>query len=103
MINGYGPQEDDSLQNSLVFWSGLDQEICCAKSENCLILIQLDANAKVGQSVIAADPNELSDSNGRQLLGFLERHNLKLLNSDIRCEGSVTRYRQTKKVLRHLY
>ena len=27
VINGYGPQEDDSAQNKLNFWTGLDQEI----------------------------------------------------------------------------
>ena len=32
VINGYGPQEDDSNQNKLNFWMGLEQEVLSAKS-----------------------------------------------------------------------
>ena len=46
LINGYGPQDDDSLQNRLNFWLGLDQEILSAKSESCLVMVQMDANAR---------------------------------------------------------
>ena len=49
VINGYGPQDDDIQQNKLIFWSGLEQEIMSAKSESCMVIIQMDANAKVGK------------------------------------------------------
>ena len=89
IINGYGAQDDDSMQN---FWGALDEEIFSAKSENCLILIQMDANAKVGQKVIPADPNNITDSNGEQLLALASQHGLNILNADAKCRGSITRY-----------
>ena len=41
IINGYGPQEDEGLDNRLKFWSSLEQEIVSAKEANCCVLIQL--------------------------------------------------------------
>ena len=46
---------------------GLDQEIVSAKSESCLVMIQMDANVKVGRKIISADPNNVTDSNGQQM------------------------------------
>ena len=40
-----------------------------------MILVQIDANAKLGKDVISHDPNELSD-NGWLLLDLIERENL---------------------------
>ena len=97
VINGYGPQEDDSSQNKLNFWTGLDHEILAATSENCMVLIQMDANAKVGRKIISADPNNVTDSNGRQLLELVDRHGLEVLNADPMCTGAITRYRVSKK------
>ena len=96
LINGYGPQDDDSLQNRLNFWLGLDQEILSAKSESCLVMVQMDANGKVGRNIISADPNNVTDGNGRQMLDIIERHGLRMLNSNKMCSGAVTRYRVTK-------
>ena len=98
IINGYGPQEDDSLQNKMNFWLALDEEILSAKSENCMILIQMDANAKVGRDIIGADPNNITDSNGRQLLALASRYGLQILNADAKCRGSITRCRMSKKM-----
>ena len=64
VINGYGPQEDDTQQNRLNFWLGLEEEIISAKSESCMVIIQMDANAKVGRNIISQDPNNVTDSNG---------------------------------------
>ena len=97
VINGYGPQDDDSLQNKLKFWMALDQEVLAAKSENCMVLIQMDANAKVGRSVITNDPNNLTDNNGQQMLELVSRHELAILNADARCRGTITRHRVSKK------
>ena len=82
VINGYGPQEDDNNQNKLNFWMGLEQEVLSAKSESCMVMIQMDANAKVGRDVISADPNNVTDGNGRKMLNLIERHGLKLLNAE---------------------
>ena len=52
LINGYGPQEDDDEIKINLFWQSIETEIMCAKEENCLVIIQLDANAKVGKDDI---------------------------------------------------
>ena len=45
VINAYGPQEDDTQQNKFNFWMGIEEKILAAKSEDCLVLVQMDANA----------------------------------------------------------
>jgi hypothetical protein len=84
VINGYGPQDDDTIQHRLNFGLGLEKEIISAKIESCMIIIQMDANGKVGQKIISNDLNNVTDGNG-------------LLNSDKKCVGSITRHRATKK------
>jgi exonuclease III len=96
VINGYGPQNDDTTQNKLNFWMGLEEEIIAAKSESCMILIQMDANAKVGRKIISLDPNSETDGNGKLLLELINRHGLVLLNVDRSCTGVITRQRITK-------
>ena len=49
IINAYGPQDDDIQQSKLNFWLGIEEEIISAKEESCMIIIQMDANAKVGR------------------------------------------------------
>ena len=94
VINGYGPQESEQLANKLTFWSSLEQEIICAKNEQCAILVQLDANAKVGNTVIQGDPNAMSE-NGKMLLNLVERENLFIQNISPLCNGLITRQRVT--------
>ena len=96
IINGYGPQDDDTAINRLNFWMSLEQEIVSAKESNCAVLLQLDANGKVGKGVISSDPNEISE-NGRSLLSLLDRENLHLLNIAPMCKGVITRQRTTNK------
>ena len=60
------------------------------------MIIQMDANAKVGRNIISRDPNNVTDSNGPQLLDMIERQGLLMLNVDKNCNGSITRYRLTK-------
>ena len=97
IINGYGPQEDDPLIKRLAFWQSLEQEIATAKNSNCMTLIQMDGNAKLGKSIIRQDPNEMSE-NGRLLRDLIERESLVLLNVSDICQGAVTRIRETKDV-----
>ena len=96
ILNGYGPQDDDHIITRQDFWMTLEQEVVAAKESNCAVLIQLDANAKVGNSIISLDPNNMSE-NGRLLLNILERENLHLLNSSPLCTGVITRQRITKQ------
>ena len=95
VINGYGPQDDEPLASRLEFWNTLEQEIIAAKHSNCLVLVQLDANAKVGKSVIPSDPKETSE-NGKLLIELIERENLYLQNISQFCKGVITRQRKTK-------
>ena len=78
IINAYGPQEDETQLKRLTYWQSLEQEISSGENENCMILLQMDANAKLGNNIINQDPNEMSD-NGRLLQELIERENLALL------------------------
>ena len=96
IINGYGPQEDEPAANRLAFWQSLEQEIVSAKNSNCMVLVQMDANAKVGKNIIPSDPNDLSN-NGQLLLDLIDRENLILANSSPLCHGAITRHRVTQE------
>ena len=80
----------------LNFWLGLEEEILAAKNENCLVIVQMDANAKVGKDTIVNNPTTSPDNNGRHLLELIDRQELKMLNSEKNCVGTITRYRETK-------
>ena len=95
IINGYGPQEDDPLVKRMKFWETIEHEIVSAKNEKCMILIELDANAKLGSQIIRNDPNKISE-NGQLLRNLIERKSLELLNNSPLCEGTITRHRVTK-------
>ena len=47
IINGYGPQEDDETQDILNFWQSFEAEVIKAKDNNCFIIAEMDANAKL--------------------------------------------------------
>ena len=74
----------------------MEQEVVAAKNENCMVLIQMDANAKVGKCVLRDDPNDLSN-NGQLLLDLIDRENLVLVNSSSLCSGAITRHRVTQE------
>ena len=59
VINAYGPQEDDAFNKKILFWQTLEQEINAAKNANCLTLIEMDANAKLGKNVLKQDPHQI--------------------------------------------
>ena len=96
IINAYGPQNDEAQQTRLNFWLGLEEEIISAKSEHCMVIIEMDANAKVGQAIIRRNPNNILDNNGRHLLHLIQTHGLTMLNAHRLCVGAITRYRETK-------
>ena len=52
IINGYGPQEGDPSVRKLAFWQSIEQEVISAKNSQCMVLIQCDANAKLGKDKI---------------------------------------------------
>ena len=89
IFNAYGPQENNT-DESLNFWSTLEKEIIQSKQENCCILIQMDANAKLDSTL-----HEMSE-NGRFLLNLVRRQSLVIFNQLPICKGKVTRHRITK-------
>ena len=89
IFNAYGPQEHNT-DESLPFWNKLEQGIIRAKNENCFILIEMDANAKLDSQT-----QKISE-NGKFLLGLVTRQNLTVLNQLDICEGQITRQRVTK-------
>ena len=94
-INAYGPQETDTKEKIDEFWQELEMHIVDAKTEDCGILIEMDANAKLGSEIILNDPNNMSN-NGKILLGLMNRQHLVCLNSHQSCEGTITRFRSSK-------
>ena len=73
----------------------VSKQIINAKDENCCVFIQMDANAKLGLTLIPGDPHGMSD-NGKILMDIITRQNLYVLNSDSQCTGVITRHRITK-------
>ena len=96
IINAYGPQEDECCKDEIYkFWQEVEEEILNAKDNNCLLLMQLDANAKIGKENLKNDPNNIS-SNGKILLDICERQNLTITNTLDICKGVITRERITR-------
>ena len=58
IINAYGPQEDSDTENIYNFWQDFEREIILAKDEKCKIMLQMDANAKLGANLIKGDPTK---------------------------------------------
>ena len=92
LINAYGPQEDDEVHKINIFWQAIEEEIVSAKQENCLVILELDANAKVGKDFIQGDPHPMS-KNGRILIDLVQRQGFHIANSDAKCRGVITRER----------
>ena len=97
-MSGYGPQENWQLEDKMPFFRALEKEIVKAQMLDKLVLIQMDANSKLGPTIIAGDPH-LQICNGKILAGILERNSLIVVNSlKDKCSGLITRQRTTDKV-----
>ena len=98
IINAYAPQEtpESFVDKSLEFWEELEKEIVAAFKENCMILIELDANAKIGSNLIKNNPHQNVTNNGKFLIDMAERRNLVILNTLKKCEGTITRQRKVE-------
>ena len=96
IINAYGPQEDDENQRILGFWQNLEAEVMNSKDNDCLTLVEMDANAKVGMEVIKNDPHSTTN-NGKFLLDLVSRQNMFIGNAEELCTGTITRERKVEK------
>ena len=74
IINAYGTQDssDGFSKESLNFWQDLEEEIMRAHDEQTMILVQLDANAKLGPKIIKNDPHIML-KNCKLLLDVIQR------------------------------
>ena len=78
------------------FFLALEEEIVTAELLGKSIIIEMDANSKLGPDWIKKDPHNQSQ-NGRILAGILQRHNLTVVNSLNKCSGLITRRRVTRE------
>ena len=61
-----------------------------------MIIIEMDANAKVGNNVIKGDPHTIT-KNGKLLLDLTSRQALHIANAEDECNGVITRERNVDK------
>ena len=95
VIGGYAPQGNISSELRMPFFATLEEEIVSAKMTNKSILIQMDANSKLGKEIIPNDPTE-QRPNGSALAGIIQRNGLIVVNSlTQKCKGLITRKRIT--------
>ena len=92
IINGYGPQEYDDSSTIINYWQELESEIIKSKDLNRNIIIQMDANAKLGPEMIKGCPHKMSN-NGKLLYNVIERQDLIVINALDLCKGIITRER----------
>ena len=96
ILTGYGPQETWSDEDKMPFYVALEEEVVKAQAEGKSIIMELDANCKLGTEYIPNDPRTMS-GNGKIMAGIVDRHELCVANgiSD-KVKGTITRKRSTK-------
>ena len=95
VISGYGPQENLAIEKRLPFFIALETEIEKAELAGKSIIIEMDANAKLGSKYIPGDPPVMTP-NGALLSDIIERHALSVGNGSEICKGTITRIRNTR-------
>ena len=95
LVSGYGPQENRPETERRAFFLALEEEIVKAELLGKSMIIELDANSKLGPQIIPGDVHQQSE-NGKILAAIIERHGLVLGNSLKQCKGLITRRRVTK-------
>ena len=95
IISGYGPQENLEEEKRLPFFVALEKEIEKAELAGKSIVIEMDANSKLGPKYIAKDPHEMTP-NGLILSRVIDRHALCVANGLKKSVGTITRKRVTR-------
>ena len=75
VINGYGPQESEDSIAIINYWQEFESEVIKANDLNINVIIQMDANAKLGSDIIKGCPHKMSN-NGKLLYDIIERQDL---------------------------
>ena len=87
------PRSVGRIQKKMPFFVALEEEISKAQMAAKSIIIELDANSKLGPEYIEGDPKPMSE-NGKILSGIIERHALIVANGlKEKSEGVITRKR----------
>ena len=92
VINGYGPQESEDSIAIINNWQEFESEVIKANDLNINVIIQMDANAKLGSDIIKGCPHKMSN-NGKLLYDIIERQDLIVVNALEICKGTITRER----------
>ena len=88
VITRYGPQENLSNKERMPVFTQLEEEIVSAKLANKAIIIQIDANSKLGNRMVSNDRKEQSQ-NGKMLTAIIERNSFVVANSLLQGEGQL--------------
>jgi hypothetical protein len=96
LITGYGPQENWEEEKRMEFFIALETEVERAELAGKSVIIEMDANSKLGAQYVANDPHPISP-NGTILAEIIERHSLTVANGSDKCRGTITRKRVTKQ------
>ena len=83
------------MKNACHFFIASETEIKRAELAGKSIMIELDANSKLGQNYIPKDPHKITQ-NGTLLAGIIERHTLVVGNGSDKCVCTITRQRVTR-------
>ena len=95
ILTGYGPQETWNLEEKMLFFNAVEEEIAKAVSESISVILMGDLNSKLGKDYIQHDPKEQSE-NGAILAGIIDRHALCVVNGlGPKVKGTITRQRTT--------
>ena len=62
VINGYGPQENWSNEEKMQFFVALEEEVSKARLAGKAIILELDANSKLGSRYIKNYPHSMSSN-----------------------------------------
>ena len=60
VITGYGPQENWSDEEKMPFFVALEEEVSKAQMAGKGVIIEVDANSKLGEQYIKGDPKVMS-------------------------------------------
>ena len=97
VMTGYGQKEKWNEKDRMPFWLAVDEEISAAEIYGRSVIIQMDANAKLGSTYIKGDPNKIT-GNGNILSRIVNRHALVVVNGlTKKCTGTVTRQRTKRE------
>ena len=96
IITGCGPQENWDERRRMYFFIALEAEIIKAELSGKSIIIEIDANSKLGPELIPNDPHKISQ-NGKIQASVIERHPLIVANGSKKCKGLIKRERSTKE------